>query len=165
MRSLAECCHLNLRAVNANSLLKAFLPRILPPAWRGKAAVAWDQADAAAPSAAWIVLLWRRLQVAPFSCRLLPSIFSLPSCKYVVLSLTWHQCSRAFSYLLNFFITQDLLRRQAFHELASFSGWPLLPTLAGELAALPALEQSVLVWADGEWEQPFISALKKLRLR
>ena len=58
--SVAAAGGLSLRLVDSAALQEAFLPRLLPAAWRGRAAVAWDGEK---PPAAWIALLWQKLQV------------------------------------------------------------------------------------------------------
>ena len=57
------------------------------------------------------------------------------------------------------------MRTQAFDDLACFAEWPLLPTLGGQLAALPPLADSALAWLDEDWAPECTAALAKLGLR
>lgn len=70
LRHTAASCCLNLRLVDEHALREVLLPRLLPPAWRGRAAVDWDSTADTKPSAAWVALLWRKLQVRPDRYRL-----------------------------------------------------------------------------------------------
>jgi hypothetical protein len=60
LRSVAAGGSLSLRLVDSGALLEAFLPRLLPGAWRGRAGIAWDGEQ---PAAAWVTLLWQKLEV------------------------------------------------------------------------------------------------------
>lgn len=59
LRALAATGRVNVSALTAAALADDLLPRLLPPAWRGRPWVAHDAAAAGAqPSAKWLMALW-----------------------------------------------------------------------------------------------------------